>query len=311
VQSFVPNGGTAWQFTLGELGRYYDRVLARPAHDAPPPLAAASPLDLAYQEPPPVVAEMISGYGDSVALLGRRVAALHLTLASDDGDPSFSPEPYTALDRRTKYQSLRTLSRRVLRLLRERLTTLSPPVRAEAEAVLAREADVLRWFEPLLKSKVDTVRMRVHGNLHLGHVLYTGKDFVMTDFDGIHDMTLAERRRKRSPLVDLASMTRSLFFAAQRVLLDPSRVREGDVAVARPWGAHWAAWSAARFLGAYFDAVKGSRILAADRAGAEALFDAFVMERELHTLRVVLEDGADLVTVPLLGIAQTLGAGRA
>jgi maltose alpha-D-glucosyltransferase/alpha-amylase len=173
--------------------------------------------------------------------------------------------------------------------------------------VLAKEPDVLRWFEPLLKAKVDTRRIRVHGNLHLGHVLYTGKDFVMTDFDGIHQMTLAERRRKRSPLVDVASITRSAYLAAYKVLLDPARVREADEADARPWAAHWAAWVSAAFLRAYSDAARGSRLLPADRAQSVVLLDAFVLERELHQLRTLLEDGADPL-ISLLGIESILAS---
>jgi maltose alpha-D-glucosyltransferase/alpha-amylase len=309
VQSFVPNGGTAWEYSIGELGRYFDRVLARSAQGAPPPLPVESPLDLADVNPPPLVAEMIGGYRETAAQLGRRVAELHLALASSEQDPDFVPEVYSAVDRRTKYQSLRTLSRRVLRLLGERIPTLPPRARAEGEIVLGREADILRWFEPLLKSKVDTLRIRVHGNLHLGHVLYTGRDFVMTDFDGIHDMTLAERRRKRSPLVDVASMTHSAHVAAYKVLLDPALVREADEAAARPWASHWALWISAAFLRAYFEGVKGSRILPADRAQSTVLFDAFVMERALHHLRGLFEDGADGVRIPLMGIQDILAGG--
>ena len=309
IQSFVPNAGTAWGFTVGELGRYYDRVVARSAQEPAPSMPGASPFVLADQAPPQVVAEMIGGYIDRAVQLGRRVADLHLALATNEDDPAFAAEPYAAVDRRTKYQSLRTLTRRVLRLLRECMPLLVPRARSEAGTVLAKEADVLQWFEPLLRSKADTIRIRVHGNLHLGHVLYTGKDFVLTDFDGIHSMTLRERRRKRSPLVDLASMTRSLHFAAHKVLLDPARVRGVDEAAARPWAAQWATWVSSAFVRAYFDAVKGSRILLADRTQVKVLFDAFVMERELHTLRVLLEDGADTVTIPLLGIGSILGGG--
>jgi maltose alpha-D-glucosyltransferase/alpha-amylase len=197
----------------------------------------------------------------------------------------------------------------VLRLLRERIPALPLRARAEAETVLAKEADILHWFEPLLKSQVDTLRVRVHGNLHLGHVLYTGKDFVLTDFDGIHGMSLAERRRKRSPLVDVASLTRSAHFAAHKVLLDPARVREADEAAARPWASHWALWVSAAFLRAYLEGMRGSPVLPADRAQTALLYNTFVMERELHQVRVLLEEGANAVTIPLLGIESILGGG--
>jgi maltose alpha-D-glucosyltransferase/alpha-amylase len=166
---------------------------------------------------------------------------------------------------------------------------------------------VLRWFEPLLKVKIDATRTRIHGNLHLGHVLYTGKSFVMTDFDGMSEMTLAERRRKRTPLVDVTSLARSFEFAALKVLCDPARVRETDVAAATPWAHHWASWVSAAYLGAYLEGASGSQLVPSDRAHVAVLFDAFAMQRELHQLRGLLEDHSDAVGVSLLGLLRMLG----
>jgi len=307
VQSFVPNIGTAWEYTTQELGRYYDRVLARPASEAPPPPPpAGSPLGLIDAEPPQAIAEMMGSYRDTAAQLGRRVAELHLALASNQ-DPAFAPEPYSVLVMRSKYQGLRTLAGKVLRLLRERLSTLSTPARADAERLLSRESDVIRWFEQLLKVKIDATRTRIHGNLHLGHVLYTGKNFVMTDFDGMKEMTLAERRRKRTPLVDVTSLVRSFDFAALKVLRDPARVRESDFTAATPWAYHWASWVSAAYLRAYLEGVSGSPIVPSDRAHVAVLFDAFAMQRELHQLRGLLEDHSDAVGVSLLGLLRMLG----
>jgi maltose alpha-D-glucosyltransferase/alpha-amylase len=307
VQSFVPNVGTAWEHTTQELARYYDRVLARPASEAPPPPPpAGSPLALIAVEPPLGVAEMIGSYRDTAVQLGRRVAELHLALASNEA-PDFAPEPYSVLLLRSKYQGMRTLTGRVLRLLRERLSALPKPARADAERLLAREPDVLRWFEPLLKVKIDATRIRIHGNLHLGHVLYTGKTFVMTDFDGMKEMSLAERRRKRTPLVDVTSLVRSFDFAALKVLCDPARVREADFAEATPWAHHWATWVSAAYLRAYLEVVSGSPIVPSDRAHVAVLFDAFAMQRELHRLRELLEDHSEAVSVSLLGLLRMLG----
>src|ERR1039458_1415450 len=123
---------------------------------------------------------MIGSYRDTVARLGARVAELHLAMSASDGGPAFAPEPYSSLDRRSKYQSLRNLSGRVLRALRERLPILPPRAQAEARAILDREKDVVSSFEPLLRARMTAARIRVHGNLHLGHALSTGKDFVLT-----------------------------------------------------------------------------------------------------------------------------------
>jgi maltose alpha-D-glucosyltransferase/alpha-amylase len=306
VHAFVPGAETGWIYTLRELGRYYDDALALPKTEAPP-LPAGHLLDLAVREPPPIMTKLIGGYLDAVGKLGRKVADLHTLLASGEG-PAFEPEPYTAHDGRSKYQSLRNLSGAVLRSLKSRQPELPARAQREAEEVLAREADILKRFEPLLKLKTNAARIRVHGDLHLGHVLHTGKDFVVTAIGENRSQELSARVRKRSPLRDLAAMVRSFDFAAIKLLLDPARVRESDFDAARPWEEAWAAWVSAAFLRAYFAATPGATFLPREPAQVAALFDAFVLERALHQLERELDARPDVagVTVSLVGILHVL-----
>ena len=306
LYDFVPNTGTAWQLTVDELRRYFERVLARSSSDPCPPPPVESPLLLAGRDPPQAVSEMMGSYRDVAANIGERVAELHLALTAADGDPAFSPEPYSALDRRSKYQSLRNLSGKVLRALRERLPTLPPSARPEAISLVARDAEVARSFEPLLRAKMSGMRIRTHGDLHLGHLLYTGKGFVITDFNGLDVLSLAERRRKRSPLRDLAWMVRSFDIAAFRRLFDAASVRDADVEAARPWAMHWSSWASASFLGAYLAKAAGASFLPTDRAQSAVLFDAFVVERALYQLQSDLDERSPAIMVSLLGIAHAL-----
>ncbi|MCL2450621.1 MAG: hypothetical protein FWD17_16865, partial [Polyangiaceae bacterium] len=183
-----------------------------------------------------------------------------------------------------------------------RLPSLPAPIRDEALVTLHNEAALLRCFEPLLRAKMDAFRIRVHGRLHLGHVLYTGGDFVFTDFGGPRDRSLEERRRKRSPLRDLASMVWSFESAALKLLLDPTHVREGDVAIARPWAFHWASWVSASFLATYLEGVRGAPFAFRDREPAAVMFAAFWAERALQYLKVQLDDRSNDVMVALVGL---------
>ncbi len=307
LQTFVPHLETGWHFTQQELGRYFDRVLARPRDEPPPRPPSGSPLLLAGTAPPVLVAELIGNYLDTVAQLARRIAELHQVLGKAR-TPGFAPEPYSALDRRSKYQSLRNLSARILRLLREGLPRLAPVARREADIVLAGEASMLKRFEALLRMKTGALRIRVHGHLHLGHVLYTGKDFVFTGIGGASEMNHAARIRRRSPLRDLAGMVRSFDFAAMKLLLDPARLRETDVEAARPWAFHWSSWVSASFLGAYVAVTEGAPFVPSDRDEFAQLLEAFVLERALYQLRDQLDAGVDAASgaIPRLGIARIL-----
>ncbi|HXX69060.1 MAG TPA: phosphotransferase, partial [Polyangiaceae bacterium] len=312
VQGFVPHVESGWAFTIQELGRYYDRALAWSAAASPPPPPPGSPLRLVGQEPPAPVAALIGPYPDIAEQLGRRIAELHQQLGASTTDPAFAPEPESLLDRRSRYQSLRTLAARVLRLLRERGPSLSSWARREAETVLALEAAIFGWLEPLLKVRTDCQRIRIHGHLHLGHVLFTGKDFVMTDIGGVRAQSHGERRRKRSPLIDVAALVRSFESAALRALVDPARVREADVAAARPWAFHWASWVSASFLNGYLSATEGAAFLPRERGDLGVLFDCFLLGRALQQLRTQLEEDANepAVTIPLLGIGHLLAGAQ-
>jgi maltose alpha-D-glucosyltransferase/alpha-amylase len=156
------------------------------------------------------------------------------------------------------------------------------------------------------------LRIRVHGDLHLGHLLYTGKDFVLTGIGGAREPGFAARHRKRSPLRDLAGMVRSFDFAAMKLLLDPARVRESDVEAARPWAFHWSSWVSASFLGGYVVGAQGAPFLPDDRDEFARILEAFVLERALSELKIELVQHVEApsVAVPLLGIARILTAPR-
>ena len=305
LHGFVPNIGTAWDLARKELGRYYERALARgPGETAPEP-PTASPLLLSDRDPPPEVAAMIGSFREVVARLGARLAELHLSLTASV-DPAFAPEPYSALHLRSKYQSLRNLSGQVLRALRERLPTLPASAQGEAAAILGRGKDLVRAFEPLLRSKTTAARIRGHGNMHLGHALFTGKDFVLTDLNDFRALPSAERRRKRSPLRDLAWLVQSLELATFKVLLDGATVRESDRGAARPWALHWTSWTCAALLRSYIEATAGSPVLAVDREASTVLFEAFRFERALYQLQATLAAGSNDVTIALLEIGRML-----
>ena len=90
------------------------------------------------------------------------------------------------------------------------LATLPPEVRDDAQAVLASQADIRVRFQAIRDRQFRSLRIRCHGNYHLGQLLYTGKDFVVTDFEGDPEQSLSERRGKRSAMCDVAHMLRLL-----------------------------------------------------------------------------------------------------
>lgn len=257
VEEYVQNEGTAWQQARAEIGRAYDRVLAKAPATAPPVVPRSPILELAYRDIPPEHAEMIGTYAAWARALGRRTGDLHDALASST-DPAFEPHPYSAMDQRSKYQTARNLIGRVLAGMRRSLHELPSEIRPTAERILAHEPQILARFEPLLTQRIDSMQIRYHGDLHLGRALFTGRDYVIVGVGGGRDRRLSERRRKASALRDVAGMLRSFHYAAATSL---KALRPEDQGRAEPWGWTWQRWAAAAFVRGYLDRVEGAPFL--------------------------------------------------
>ncbi len=306
LQAFVANEGTAWAHAREELRRYFERTLTRHRQDPPPAPPSGNFLDLARMETPPAAREAIGPYLDLAALLGRRTAAMHLALASATDDPSFAPEPYTALDRRSKYQSMRNIVGKTLRQLRGSLGRVPPAAFDPGKRLADGQEKLLKMFEPFLHRRWSGMRIRTHGDFHLEQVLYTGKDFVIIDFEGPPVETLAERRRKHECLRDVAGMIRSFHYAAFTAWLENTVVRVEDRPIAQPWADAWYRWVAAEFLRAYLQSVDDAPFMATPE-DRPLILDTHLIRRAFFELADELERCAETVIIPLTALTELAG----
>jgi maltose alpha-D-glucosyltransferase/alpha-amylase len=307
LHGFVANQGDAWKYTLDALGHYYEEALAQRA-GAVPELPPPQPLlGLIREEVPDLAKEMIGHYLESARLLGLRTGELHLALASRWGDPYFEPEPFSTLYQRSVYQSMRNLTARVFQLLRARLNHLPDNVRAEARRALDYEDEVFYMFHALLEHKMTAMRTRIHGDYHLGQVLYTGKDFVIIDFEGEPARSLTERRLKRSPVRDMAGMLRSFHYAAHHAIY-ARHSRPEDLPAMEQWAYFWQLWVSAGFLQSYLEVAGQGTFLPKDEHDLQVLLDAFCLEKAIYELGYELNNRPDWVKLPIQGILQLLQA---
>jgi maltose alpha-D-glucosyltransferase/alpha-amylase len=299
AQGFVPNRGDAWRYALDSLAEYLagaDGLLALPE---------GSLLDLAAGPIPAGAAQRIGPFLESARLLGRRTAELHLALASDPDDPAFAPEPFTGADRRHLHQEMDSLTRRIMDLLRANLDGLPEGALPEARAVLEQEQAILQQFEALLAGEISAMRIRIHGDYHLGQVLVAGDDFMIIDFEGEPARPLSERRQKRCALQDVAGMLRSFHYAAYAAYFDLIEREGGDAALLENWARYWHRWVATAYLQSYLQVAEGVAFLPESPAELSALLNAFLLEKAVYELGYELNNRPPWVRIPLQGILQT------
>jgi maltose alpha-D-glucosyltransferase/alpha-amylase len=290
----IAHGGEAWSYTVDSVARFFERVLERRPTTAP-----GADKDL--------IEELIGGvYPERVRLLAIRTGEMHLALASDKADPNFSPEPINGQYRRSLYQSMRAMTRRMTLLAQRKLDDVPEQYRKEIADVISAESAILAQQGELLNTRIEAVRTRVHGDFHLGQVLYTGKDFIILDFEGEPARSLTERRMKRSPLRDVAGMMRSFHYAAYAALWQRKTFRSEDVTFLEPWAEAWAEWVARLYLETYQQTVAGAPFIPSDPNAAKVLLRALLLEKATYEVVYELNNRPSWVVLPMRGIRALL-----
>jgi len=310
VQAYVPHEGNMWESMRERVGAFL--------HDAeaeadPPELASDREryfLAISQLEVPARMAALIGTPLETARVLGERIGQMHTLLAAaDPGDPDFAPEPMSPFHVRSLYQSVRRRVNDALELLEDRRDSLPLRDQEAARVVLEAAPRADAMLQRLRQLHTDGQRIRIHGDLHLGQVLDTGSDVVLIDFEGDTARPLSERRLKRLALTDLASLVRSLHFAAhwprvERELLSADVVEPDGLAA---WSTAWFQWMSAACIAGYREATEGTSYNPSDDDAWSVMFKALLVSRACDELTSRLGSRSDWLGIPLAGLDELIG----
>ncbi|MBS1543738.1 MAG: putative maltokinase, partial [Bacteroidetes bacterium] len=298
LQEKVDNQGDAWNMTIDSVGRFYERVLAKGRKEKLPKLVNKNALT--FEEAPELLQEFIgTGFYERVVRLGQRTAEMHLALASDTNDPAFAPEAFTSNYQRSLYSSLRKLVKDRFKLLRQSMGKLTDETKALANRVLGLEEEILECFSEIYKKRIQALKTRIHGDYHLGQVLFTGKDFVIIDFEGEPGFSFSERRLKKNPYKDVAGMMRSFHYAAFGKILLNENYREQDRELLEAWAEQWQHYVSRFYMGAYLERMGVGKELPDND---NILIRTYLIEKAIYELGYELNGRPDWTVIPLRGI---------
>ncbi len=307
LQGLVPNEGDGWEWTLEELGRYFDSVVTCPL-----PQNVGSEGSFLVETSITHEAEEHAGfYVDAAGLLGRRTAEMHVALATPTDDPAFASEPFSARDVASDADRVTSQVATALDALKRGMPSLpdtaTDHVLDDAARLLGHRRDLLKPVERFASGTPADFgrRTRIHGDYHLGQILRAKNDFVILDFEGEPARSLAERRRKQSPLKDVAGMLRSFSYAAFAGLQRFGQ-RRPDARNMDRWAQLWVNAVTTSFLAGYRLGITAAPGLLPEPETAQLLLQIALLEKSLYELQYELNNRPDWVRIPLAGILASL-----
>jgi maltose alpha-D-glucosyltransferase/alpha-amylase len=324
VQETMTHRGDGWEHAMEVLGRYYKLAEARPSGSEVPESDLRSLVELSELSPTPLAREAIGGYLHVAAILGRQTAELHTALAADFVDPAFAPEPLGPDDIEHLRNEVARQEEQALVQLRAALADFDGPTSEAARKLVNDKAGYDVRLDGDAKNRpaysvsedggrppqtdhaaIEALKIRCHGDYHLGQVLWSGHDFLILDFEGEPSRSAAERKAKQSPLKDVAGMLRSYHYAAYAGLFTFTQDRAdsaADFAALEPWAELWRQWVSATYLSAYRRTMRGRGIVPDDAVQFAELLDAFMLEKAFYELSYELNNRPTWVRIPLRGI---------
>jgi len=305
MQEFIANQGDGWTYTVDEFRRFYDR-----AHTNVSLLEKVTTdkkvKQLIDQDIPAQMYELLGLYLKDANTLGRRTGELHAALAAQTKPAAFHPEVMTKDDLIEFSFAIKKSIDRILNQLDRQLSILPDEVRPGAVKLRAMQPTILRFVDrmPTIRSKV--LKLRCHGDLHLGQTLYKDGDFIIFDFEGEPAKPLAERRQKSPPLRDVAGMLRSFSYAAYASLFLFTHNRPEDYDRMLPWLKALEKWVSVSFLNGYLGAAQAHNFVPRDRDDFFRLLLPFVVDKAFYEIVYELDNRPDWIRVPINSLLDFL-----
>jgi trehalose synthase-fused probable maltokinase len=233
------------------------------------------------------VAEAPDAFLERLQRLGAVTGEMHTVLGSDANDPAFSPETPSV-------ESLGLLTATVDEEIARVFLTL-PEDDERLQPIVGRGEEVREQLRMLTHAGSVGKVIRTHGDYHLGQTLWAERDWVILDFEGEPARSVPERRRKRSPLRDVAGMLRSFAYVATAA--------EHLRGASPPEG--WEDQARARFLDGYLSTVDPA-LLPSGQTAIDRLLSVFELEKAVYELRYELDNRPDWVGIPVAGIQRLI-----
>jgi maltokinase len=243
---------------------------------------------------------------ERVGLLGRRTGQMHLALFNPKAGAAFAPEPFTDVYRRFLRQRLAHLLDTRYSLLIDKYLELDEPTQRLAWKFMESKELIDEFSHNLLNQPLDSLRIRIHGDYHLGQVLSVHNDFVLIDFEGEPEASIQDRKIKHSPLKDVAGMVRSYHYAVSAKIFHSHETQHIHPQKLLTVTDRWYKLMKDTYMEAYMESIGWPHPLFHDQNEINSLMLYYLLEKAVYELGYELSYRPDWVKIPLNGIVDVI-----
>jgi maltokinase len=243
---------------------------------------------------------------DQVALLGKRTGEMHLGLYAPDAEAAFAPEAFDDFYRQFLLHRLTDLLDRRYALLIENYNKLDEPTQRLAWIFMEARELIDDFANEMLTRPLESLRIRIHGDYHLGQILTDNGDFILIDFEGEPEASIAERKIKHSPLKDVAGMIRSYHYAVSAKLFESTETKDISSDKLQNVSDRWYKLMRDTYMDAYLEAFGWPHPLFKSQNEINFLLLFFLLEKAVYELGYEISYRPSWVKIPLRGIVEVI-----
>lgn len=306
LKYYTHGEGDAYDYFSSSATQFFDTIHSR-IRDEVPPAVDLGELFIADHPEKENCLPIERLHTEMLQLLGKRIAQLHKSMVLQrSGEKIFQSETFSMLYQRSIYQSFRSLLKSTMRIMKRQMKNMTDETRAIAAGLIQDEGSLISFASELLHEKLHARKIRIHGDLHLGQIQFTGKDFIIANFEGQISAAVSERRIKRSPLRDVASVLYSLFHASYYSFNKYISTRIDEAPGLQPHAYSWWICMGSNFLRGYYSEMGDAELIPTDSRQCEYLLKMYLLEKMLYELRYLLGVDGDAFLIPLAGLRMIL-----
>ncbi len=305
LTDYVRNEGDAWVYFSEHFDNYFEKLFVHKEDTGKLKFVESFfDEDFTLSSFEEFAGSMASGMA---SLLGRRTGELHLALSSSEENLVFKPEPVNTFYQRSVYQSSRSIIKSTFRILRNKISLMDDELNILTRKIISKEDELLSFIEKILKLKFNARKQRIHGNYNLQQILFTGKDFVITNFEGQASAAFTERKLKRSPLRDIASLIFSFHSLVNSRLRKQNSFNHDELESAEYYANQWWLAISRIFLTSYFKRLSSDNnniVLQAEKDDLNYLLLLYLFEKSMSDISHSLETDDGMLTLKLKSFQQ-------